>query len=290
MPESRTIAIFRKTGRRWAGVSSGVRFAPHVAIGLVLLTAAYSRAAHVTMELVPGVTAVEAGGKLTVAAVFKIEKGWHLYWLNPGETGTPPEIKWTAPAGIAVGPPQFPTPKTINASGLTAYGYESSLELLYDVTVPKDASGKIELKADANWVVCADACVAERQSLTLKVPVADKRGPANQPQKFDMWRSEQPNRLTKPALASIDADGKHGALEMKMSPGLTLTEFFPPAADFVEWEKPAIDGDKLRVRFRILPDPPATHAADAIAVFNGQGGQSAVIQQVQFKFPSPRKE
>ena len=281
---------FHETDHRPARVSSGVRAIPHVAVGLFLLTAAHSRAANVTVDLVPSVTAVEPGGKLTVAAVFKIEKGWHLYWINPGETGSPPELKWTTPAGLTVGSPQFPTPKTINANGLTAYGYERSLVVLYDVTVPKDASGEIELKANADWVVCSNLCVAEQQAVSVKVPVAAERGSANEPQKFDQWRARQPKRVDSPVIATIDADGKHGSLDMKVSPGSTFAEFFPPLADFAEWEKPTVDGDTVRARFRVFPNPPATHVADAITVTKDQSGPQAVIQQVQFRFQSSRKE
>ena len=286
MPERHTFTIFPKTARWRAGVFLHVRSVPYAAVAIALLTAAAVRAEepHVTVEIVPSVTAVEPGGKLTVAAVFKIENHWHLYWINPGETGTPPDIKWTAPAGVTVGPAQFPMPKTINSGGLTAYGYEDRLVLLYDVTVPKDASGEIKLNADANWIVCSDSCVAEGQKLNFKLPVTATRGAENHPEQLKIWRAEQPTRDEKPVAATINADGKHGTIEMTISPGQTFAEFFPPQADFVEWEKPVIDGNKLRVRFRVLPGPPASHAADAITVFNGQGGKVAVVRQVQFRF------
>lgn len=34
--------------------------------------------------------------------------GWHTYGKDPGDAGEPPELDWTLPAGIAVGPIAFP--------------------------------------------------------------------------------------------------------------------------------------------------------------------------------------
>src|SRR5689334_8947835 len=39
-----------------------------------------------------------------VGLLFDLEPGWHVYWTNAGDSGEPPTMKWTLPAGVTVGP------------------------------------------------------------------------------------------------------------------------------------------------------------------------------------------
>ncbi|TMG83842.1 MAG: thiol:disulfide interchange protein, partial [Betaproteobacteria bacterium] len=61
-----------------------------VAAALALpAVAAPVRTAHVEAELVPEQTALAPGRPLTVALRLVMERGWHTYWQNPGESGLP---------------------------------------------------------------------------------------------------------------------------------------------------------------------------------------------------------
>ena len=35
--------------------------------------------------------------------LFDLEKGWHIYWVNPGDSGEPPKIQWQLPERISRG-------------------------------------------------------------------------------------------------------------------------------------------------------------------------------------------
>ncbi len=42
-----------------------------------------------------------------------MRQNWHVYWRNPGDSGLPPEVAWTLPAGFSAGPLQWPAPSRI---------------------------------------------------------------------------------------------------------------------------------------------------------------------------------
>ena len=44
---------------------------------------------HVEAELVAAKTALVPGEPITVALRLAMEKGWHTYWRNPGDSGLP---------------------------------------------------------------------------------------------------------------------------------------------------------------------------------------------------------
>src|SRR5213080_5236171 len=105
--------------------------------------AAPVRTAHVEAELVPAATGLVPGEALTVALRLKMDKGWHTYWQNPGESGLPTTLAWKLPAGLTAGPIQWPPPRALPVGPLTNYGYEGEVLLLTDiVAVPDFLSGR----------------------------------------------------------------------------------------------------------------------------------------------------
>jgi len=67
--------------------------------------------AKATVKLVADQEAIIPGKPVLLALPFTVEKEWHLYWRNAGESGMPPSVKWTLPDGYTVGPLPFPLPR-----------------------------------------------------------------------------------------------------------------------------------------------------------------------------------
>ena len=61
----------------------------------VLARAAPVDAGHVTLDLVAQDAAAVPGSTVYVALRQSIERGWHTYWRNPGDSGTPTALAWT---------------------------------------------------------------------------------------------------------------------------------------------------------------------------------------------------
>ncbi|MEO8675500.1 MAG: thioredoxin family protein [Casimicrobiaceae bacterium] len=141
--------------------------------------AAPVRTEHVEAELVAGSTALVPGQPLTVALRLGIDKGWHTYWKNPGDSGLPTTLEWKLPGGVNAGPIEWPAPHLLPAGPLLNYGYENEvLHLVTLTTVPDFLSGRdVKVAARADWLVCKETCIPEGADLTLTLPVANAAEP-----------------------------------------------------------------------------------------------------------------
>lgn len=126
---------------------------------------------YISVELVAKTKALNADGSITVGVKFKPHKHWHIYWLNPGDTGLSPEITWKLPAGYTAKPINWPYPHSIPVAHLTNYGYEGEVLLSTTITAGKDADigQALDIEADLSWLVCEEACVPGESSLSLTV-------------------------------------------------------------------------------------------------------------------------
>src|SRR5262249_10949749 len=86
-------------------------------------------APHIQVELVAESESARPGSALWVGLRMVLEKGWHVYWRNPGDSGLPPSLKWDLPAGVSAGPIEWPTPERIAFGPLVNYGYEGEVLL-----------------------------------------------------------------------------------------------------------------------------------------------------------------
>ena len=135
------------------------------------------------------------GDVVTVAIVMDPKPGWHDYWVNPGDAGTPLELQWQLPAGASAGPVRAPVPETLIVSGFMNHIYKSKHAFLLDLKIPNDAivGQNLDIKVDARWSACSDlVCVPE--SATLSVPMTIGSGTIAKPNRarFDAWRSALP--------------------------------------------------------------------------------------------------
>ena len=68
---------------------------------------------HVNVSLVSEFASLQPGKPAWVGLRFQLEKGWHVYWANPGDSGEPPKVEWQLPPGFKAGDLQFPFPHQI---------------------------------------------------------------------------------------------------------------------------------------------------------------------------------
>lgn len=125
---------------------------------------------YTSLRLMADNTQVQAGETLTVAIEQVIAPGWHTYWKNPGDSGAPSVHGWSVPAGFEVGDIQWPAPEKIPYGPLLNYGYSDQVVMLQDIKVPADYDGSpVTLSVDVDVLVCADVCIPEFETLTLKL-------------------------------------------------------------------------------------------------------------------------
>ena len=104
-------------------------------------------------DFVPG-TSINMGLKVSM------DKGWHTYWKNPGDSGGPIEIDWDLPEGFSVSDIKWPLPEKIEYPPLMTYGYEDFVIYPMVLSIPADyANDYFEMTADI--LICADVCIPE---------------------------------------------------------------------------------------------------------------------------------
>jgi len=130
---------------------------------------------HVQASLVAADTSIQPGQSFTVALHLIHDPHWHTYWQNPG-TGLATALKWTLPAGFTAGEIQWPAPIAIKDStgNVSGNGYEGDLILPVTITPPATLppGASVELKARAEWLMCADVCVPGGADVALTLPVS----------------------------------------------------------------------------------------------------------------------
>lgn len=128
---------------------------------------------HVAADLVAERQGIAPGETIHVALRQQIQKGWHTYWRNSGDSGQATEIKWTLPAGWQAGPFTWAAPRRIPVGPLMNYGYEGEVLLPVAVTAPATAKPgeTVTLKGAVSLLVCAEVCVPEDDALSITLPV-----------------------------------------------------------------------------------------------------------------------
>ena len=125
----------------------------------------------VTVQAEPA-GAVRPGQSVTVAWTFTIAADWHLYWQNPGDSGLPPKVKYTLPAGWTAEPLQFPVPERHEVAGLVSFIYERQVVLFSRLQVPPTATpGRVAIPTRVTWLVCQEACIPGAADVVLSVDV-----------------------------------------------------------------------------------------------------------------------
>ncbi|MEL7113247.1 MAG: hypothetical protein AAGK93_09960, partial [Pseudomonadota bacterium] len=69
-------------------------------IGAVTAAAQPVDGGHARVELVSERALAVPGETLWFGLSFEIDPNWHIYWINPGDAGIPPEITWRATGDV----------------------------------------------------------------------------------------------------------------------------------------------------------------------------------------------
>ena len=78
---------------------------------------------HGTVELIAENQSIAPGSRIDLGLHFNLEKGWHIYWQNPGDSGQPPRAEWKLPAGLTVGAMEWPAPQRLGTPTIVDFGY-----------------------------------------------------------------------------------------------------------------------------------------------------------------------
>ena len=115
---------------------------------------------HARISLIKDHSDFVPGTSINIGLKVSMDKGWHTYWRNPGDSGGPIEIDWNLPKGFSVSDIKWPLPEKIEYPPLMTYGYEDFVIYPMVLSIPADYSDDyFEMFADI--LICADVCIPE---------------------------------------------------------------------------------------------------------------------------------
>jgi len=129
---------------------------------------------HGTLELIARNQWVAAGHRLDLGLRFQLEKGWHIYWINPGDSGEPPRVQWQLPAGLTAGAMEWPTPRRFETASIVDYGYEDRVLLVVPLHAAASLAAQqpVRLGAEVKLLVCShEMCIPGKAELSLTLPI-----------------------------------------------------------------------------------------------------------------------
>src|SRR6187402_1104117 len=85
--------------------------------------------AELKASLISSCESVPRTGNFSMGVLFDLKPDWHLYWINPGDAGLAPKIKWQLPNTISSGEIQWAFPHAMELDGISSLGYADQLLL-----------------------------------------------------------------------------------------------------------------------------------------------------------------
>ncbi|MFM1557302.1 MAG: protein-disulfide reductase DsbD family protein, partial [Limisphaerales bacterium] len=124
----------------------------------------------------------KVGSTIEVGMRLEMPAGWHTYWRNPGDNGTPTSIKWTLPEGITAGDIQWPVPEKVEWLEMFTYAYHGEVLLIVPLTLAADlAPGEHTIKAKVDWLECEETCIPGEAEVSAKLIVHEAMDPNTAP-------------------------------------------------------------------------------------------------------------
>lgn len=165
----------------------------------------------------------EPGKPVITALRLNLMRGWHTYWINPGEAGMPLSANLELPEGWTAEPPLHPFPKRFKTGDLHDFGYSGTVWFPIILHPPASASGEVELSGTFAWLNCDEsACVPGEATLRIRL-AQGASAPSASAASIEKALAQVP--IAAPEPWQLEAARKDDSLELK----LTLPDSVSPA-------------------------------------------------------------
>ena len=193
-----------------------------------------SFASNSSFEIIPEKVSIFNENEIYLIVKFDLEKNWHTYWKNPGDSGEPASFEWDLPEGFEISEAMWPTPELIPYPPLTTFGYTDQLELLFKLSLPEEVKENSVIAVSSKWLVCADVCIPQEGSVSFDLFKANQAYPSQIDQLLSKIKQKIPLDNGKTITSKIEEDRLVLNLEEL---GLDITDayFFPFRKDVIDY-------------------------------------------------------
>ena len=211
-----------------------LRFNLRIMLVLILLPEALVSAVsipHGKVDFVAENQWITPGRQIYFGLNFQLEKGWHIYWINPGDSGQPPRVEWHLPAGLSAREIEWPAPQRLGTSTIVDFGYDDSVMLLVPMrassTLPTNQA--VQLGAELQVLVCREICIPGKAQVSLSLP--SKSMPpevdVRSSELFTAARRSLPHQAPREWEFNVNDQKDSFILTAKIGRQMTRAKFFP---------------------------------------------------------------
>jgi thiol:disulfide interchange protein DsbD len=188
---------------------------------------------HGTLELVAENQWVTPGHEFSLGLHFLLEKGWHIYWVNPGDSGEPPRVTWQLPSGLSPGAIEWPAPRRLGTSRIVDFGYEDAVTLIVPVHAESGlaAQPSVRLGAEIKVLICREMCIPGKTQVSLTLPIKSlpPAPDARTRELFEAARKDLPRPAPQNWKFSVDDARDSFVLAANLGAQIRHAIFFPVA-------------------------------------------------------------
>jgi thiol:disulfide interchange protein DsbD len=194
-------------------------------------------AGHVRVNLIAEEQTIEPGKSFWVALHVQIEKGWHVYWKNPGDAGMPLKLNWKLPDGFQTGTLQWPFPEKFTFDDMVGFGYHDEVMLLAQLVAPQSISSTktIDLQGSVSWLVCSsETCQPGSAPVKLTLNVGSAQPNPAVSAIFEKARAKMPK-----SQVEVKTIQKSGVIQLQLpthaaQDAVTGIYFFPEEQNVID--------------------------------------------------------
>jgi len=216
-----------------------------------------SKQPHLSVQLLADQDTLSPGSSFTLGVLFKPEPGWHIYWVNPGDSGLAPKFAWESSGGIVVDTPMWPYPDRIPLGPLVNYGYgEVLIPFPAKFSAPPPRATSTSVVASLQWLVCKDECLPGEAQLNLTFPISNKAAPPSKHASlFARTLKDIPTKLERVSIAVEEQDDQLILALIPLEPRFlpSALTFFPEDPKMISNSAPqevSLEGGALRLSLK----------------------------------------
>ena len=208
-------------------------------------------ASNSSFEIIPEKNVIANENEIFLIVKFNLDKDWHTYWINPGDSGDPASFNWDFPKGFSISEPIWPTPELIPYPPLTTFGYTDELKLLFKLSLPEQFDAINKLSVTSKWLVCADVCIPQEGKVNFILSKGSSNDFSTQNILINDVKSSIPIAIKQKVSSKIEG----GILTLNLSDfdsNLKDAYFFPFEKNIIDYSinqklDKTLDGIKLNI-------------------------------------------
>lgn len=210
------------------------------------------------VSLIRSQSAAKPGSEVWIGIHFQLEPGWHIYWVNPGDSGEPAKVQWSLSPGWTAGPIEWPAPHRMTNPAGVDYGYDGQPTLLTRVKIGSQTKlGSINyLVANLRWLVCKEMCVSQKGTAKTTIQVATTAAPdENGKPIVDAARAQLPKPLPAEWKTNVMKNPSQWLLNFR--PGFKVNDaaFYPLEPQVIENAAPQkLSSTSMRAQLALKKD------------------------------------